>query len=96
MVTIFKFQILSHLPKKLQERYLEYFSISDDKEVRRNVAINPNTPAHVLEKLSVDKYWSVRYNVAKHPNAPSHVLERLIEIKDCSPKKVEQNLDNRK
>jgi hypothetical protein len=77
MVTIFKFQEPSYLPKVLQERYLEYFSGSDNRYTRRIVASHPNTPVHVLERLSQGIDMWVNINIAKNPSTPIHILEKL-------------------
>ncbi len=79
MKLIFNFNwgLMNQLPKKLQERCLEYFSESENWWIRESVARHPNTPAHVLEKLSGDEDWTIRNNVANHPNTPIHVLEKL-------------------
>ncbi len=79
MKLIFNFdgELINEFPKKIQERYLEYFSVSDCLMVRELVANHSNTPPHILEKLSGDEDWWVRDNVAKHPNTPVHTLEKL-------------------
>jgi hypothetical protein len=73
----FKWELINQLPKKLQERYLEYLSGNEDWMVRSSVARHPNTPVQTLEKLGEDEHWLVRGHVASHPNTPVHVLERL-------------------
>ncbi len=64
MKLIFNFNwgLMNQLPKKLQERCLEYFSGDEDWWIRANVANHPNTPVHVLEKLSGDESCWVRDN----------------------------------
>ncbi len=79
MKLIFKFnlELIDQLPKKLQERYLVYFSKHENWWVRYKVAENPNTPVQTLEKLSEDEDSDVRYDVASNPNTPTHILEKL-------------------
>ncbi len=61
-----KLRLINKLPKKLQERYLEYLSGDEDWIVRYNVARHTNTPAHVLEKLSEDEDFMVRNNAKEN------------------------------
>ncbi len=79
MKLIFNFDLdlINELPRKLQERYLKYFSGDEDWNIRRNVAEHPNTPTHILEKLIDDESEFVRYYVASNPNTTSHILEKL-------------------
>ncbi len=57
--------MLSNLPKKLQERYLEYLGSSEDWAIRDRVASHTNTPSHILEKLANDSNWWVRRSVSE-------------------------------
>ncbi len=54
MKLIFNFNwgLMNQLPKKLQERCLEYFSESENWRVRYYVAKHPNTPIYILQKLT--------------------------------------------
>jgi hypothetical protein len=49
---------------------------------KRDAANNPNTPIHILEKLSNDKDCFVRYYVAKNPSTPINLLETLATERD--------------
>ncbi len=64
MKLIFNFdgELINEFPKKIQERYLEYFSVSDCLMVRELVANHPNTPVHVLKKLRGDEFGWVKVN----------------------------------
>ena len=53
------------------------FSVDENYMGRRYVAINPNTPVYLLEKLALDEDSFVRYYVADNPNTPANMLEKL-------------------
>ena len=57
--------------------------LNSDWCVRRNVAMNPNTPADVLTELAKDSHWAVRVSVACNPNTPADVLTKLTKDSDC-------------
>ena len=61
---------------------LEKLSEDEDWEVRRSVALNPNTSAETLEKLSGDKNIAIRYYVAGHLRTSVEMLAKLGEDKD--------------
>lgn len=50
---------------------------NDDYIVRGNIAIKPNNPISVLERLSEDKHKAVRALVASNPDTPIFILEKL-------------------
>lgn len=56
---------------------LEVLSKDKWKDVRYEVAGNPNTPGVVLSILAHDKFSDVRLNVAKNPNTPRDTLSIL-------------------
>jgi hypothetical protein len=58
----FKWELINKLPSNLQERYLDHFSGDKDWGVRYYVADHPNTPVHILQKLSEDVVQWVRNN----------------------------------
>lgn len=69
--------VLEKLATWFPER--DEFSAAEDGDlVHIGVAINPNTPPHVLEQLSHHHRTLVRKKVAQHPNTSVSVLERLI------------------
>ena len=50
--------------------------------VRWGVALNPDCPIDILERLSKDKDWYVREEVAKNPNCPNWLkLEMILNDK---------------
>ena len=56
--------------------------LNSDWCVRRNVAMNPNTPADVLTELAKDSHWAVRRYAAGNPNTPVDVLTELAKDSD--------------
>jgi hypothetical protein len=61
---------------------LERLANDNHYNVRRGVALNPNTPPETLERLANDDYYWVRYCVAENPNTPPETLEHLVEDGD--------------
>jgi hypothetical protein len=59
--------------------------------VRGGVAINPNTPEHLLHTLSQDKDWFVRGGIARNPNTPEHLLTILSQDKHASVRRYASN-----
>ncbi len=99
MKLIFNFdgELINEFPKKIRERYLEYFSVSDSLMVREFVANHSNTPPHILEKLGEDESWWVRRNVADNYNTSVHVLEKLSEDESWWVRRnAKENLKKRK
>jgi hypothetical protein len=52
----------------------------EDFRVRMEVAENPGTPLHVLERLAEDIDFS--YSLASNPKAPPELLARLVDLED--------------
>ncbi len=50
---------------------------NDMLHIRRVVAGNPNTPGHVLSRLSEDPNPMIRQRIAENPNTPIDVLRKL-------------------
>jgi len=50
---------------------------NDMLHIRRVVAGNPNTPGHVLARLSEDTNPLIRQRIAENPNSPIDVLRKL-------------------
>ena len=61
---------------------LIFGAFNKDYEVRASVALNPSTPASILEKLSNDEDYFVRMYVAKNKNTPKSTLEKLSNDED--------------
>ncbi len=55
---------LNSLPTPLRNRFLECFSKSYDRIVRRFVARDPRTPIHIIEILINDSDLSVKRNAS--------------------------------
>jgi hypothetical protein len=53
--------------------------MKEDLERRIDVALNPNTPADILEKLADDSDWHVRNAVASNRSTPADILKKLSE-----------------
>ncbi len=99
MKLIFNFdgELINEFPKKLQERYLEYFSGDEDWSVRYDVAKHSNTPAHILDKLSGDEDWWLRRLIVARSNIPVHILEKLSEDENVYVREsAKANLEKRK
>ena len=58
---------------------LAVLSNHTDREIKKAVAKNLNTPSDVLEKMSKDKSFIVKAIVAENPNTPPETLDRLSE-----------------
>ncbi len=68
-----------------------YLLSTKDPEIREQVALNPNTPSHVLEFLGdekTEKIVVVRESVAFNKNCPQHILWRLGNYKEESSDRV--------
>jgi hypothetical protein len=63
--------------KNAELRFLERFATSEDWNMRYFVAHFPNTPAHILTKLSHDSKLEVLLAVASNPRTPDHALKHL-------------------
>jgi len=63
--------------KKAKPGTLSLLSWDEDGTIRYWVALNPNTPASVLERLVGDKDERVRCGVVGNPSTPATILERL-------------------
>jgi len=59
------------------EEDLIRFHQDEDVVIRECVALNPNTPAHILEKLAKDTCYSVVANVATNPSTSPELLSKL-------------------
>ena len=46
-------------------------------DMKRELAINPNTPKEILKILSRDKNWYIRRIVARNRNTPIETLTKL-------------------
>ena len=57
-------------------------------EEKVKLAEDPNTPIHVLEKLSKDEYWHIRCRVAQNPNTPMGCLTALIADAEVEVRKA--------
>ncbi len=42
-----------------------------------HLAINPNTPPEILDRLAEDLDWFVRRYVARNPNTPEYIKDYL-------------------
>lgn len=69
-------------PIDVRFRLLEYFSNDQDVEIRREVAANTATPAHVLAALGKDSDSQVRREVAKNSKTIGDLLVFLAEDTD--------------
>ncbi len=70
---------LSQNPKTPQKflEFLAQFRLPAFREIRMNVAENPNTPVSVLEELAHDTEPFVRRRVASNPRTPRLLLNEL-------------------
>ncbi|GAA6614854.1 hypothetical protein [Scytonema sp. NUACC26] len=66
-----------HQFQKISVEQLEEDVKSQDNLVRVSVAINPNTPIHLLEQLAIDEDDYVRRAVGTNFNASVNILEKL-------------------
>lgn len=62
-----------------EERRALLTSEVDALHVRRVVASNPNTPKHVLDRLSGDPNCTIRRHVAENPRTPIELLKKLAD-----------------
>ena len=60
-----------------EQKKLDEMAKSEDANVRRNVAKNPNTSIETLDKLSNDENILVRGAVAENPRTPTEILEKI-------------------
>ena len=68
-------RILAHEASSLE--ILDKLAKDEDKHVRQEVAINPNTSSNTLDKLAKDEDKCVRQAVARNPNTSSNTLDKL-------------------
>ncbi|MDY6804467.1 MAG: hypothetical protein SXA11_11765 [Cyanobacteriota bacterium] len=66
------------VPEARRIEYLEEAIALDDRHFKEAIAINPNTPAIILEKLAERVPTKLSY-IAGNPNAPVSLLERAAE-----------------
>ncbi|MFA6927139.1 MAG: hypothetical protein WCQ69_09095 [Bacteroidales bacterium] len=71
----------SHTALEFRPHILEVLSHEKSQTAREYVALNPNTPKEILEKLS-EYHRRVREVVAKNPNTPKETLEKLSQDKE--------------
>lgn len=85
------FDILSKYPELSRDvvfnhtisvEVLERLSLSDDMNVRWNVAMKRRVNRTIFERLACDENISVRHRIACNPKAPEDVLLRLSTDKD--------------
>lgn len=57
--------------------YLRRLAIDSNKNVRKKVSTNLNTPKDVLKELSNDSDEEVRIEISRNPNTPKDVLKGL-------------------
>ena len=77
---------LQESPETIPE-ILEYLSHDSSADVRRNVAINPNTPISVLRTLAGDDDLRVCRALVHREDLSSDILEQLSYVDDYEVKR---------
>jgi hypothetical protein len=78
MDTSQKTGILFNNPETLTADVLAYLAKERDTNIRKLVALQPNTPTEVLAKLGSDKSMEVKKNVFGNKNCPKDVFQKIV------------------